>query len=163
MSAPVTLYKLLINTLRGLGLFFLVVFLVFFLAPFSFKWIERNSWRSDALSRLAKTEGDDPMVQSELHNMKVPTSKSEPGSWSGRSVIRMTNGEYLIYQYWHRSAMVEDLLLARGSNGLWYSGHDHYCNDMAMIRFDPPASSIAEFASKYCLSEFDGPEQSKAE
>ncbi|GEP42044.1 hypothetical protein [Brevifollis gellanilyticus] len=166
MPTPTKFRNLLITTFRGLGLSFLFgvgALVILCGGTYVFYWWEQSSWRVSALSRLANAEQADAMVQSELSQIKVPTSESYPGSWVGRYVIKMTNGEHLVYEYWHRKALVADLLLARGSDGRWYSGNDHYCNDMAMIRFFPPSSSIAEFASKYSLHEFDGPKQTKAQ
>ena len=162
MSILSHLYAIARSILLAVGFIF-VGLLLLLLIGFGWMWTERSIWKSGALSRLTTVEQSDPMVQAELQSMKDPTSESGPWSWAGRYVVRMTNGEYLIYQYWHRRGMVADLFLARGSNGRWYSGDYHFCNDMAVARFNPQPLSIAEFASKYALSEFEGPAAVPAE
>lgn len=161
MSILSHIYAIVRGILRVVG-FILATLLGLLLIAFGWTWTERIIWKSGALSRLATAERSDPMVQAELQSMKDPTSESGPWSWAGRCVVRMTNGEYLVYQYWHRQGMVADLFLARGSNGRWYSGNYHFCNDMAVARFNQRPSSITEFASQYGLSVFVGPESAKA-
>lgn len=156
MSILGHIYGIACGALRAVG-FLVAAVVLWFLIGFGWMWTERTLWKSKALSRLATAERDDRMVQAELHSKAVPTSESDPRAWAGRHVIKMTNGEYLIYQYWHRSAGVADLFLARGSNGRWYSVNYHFCNEMTVARFTPQPLSIAEFASKYALSEFEGP------
>jgi len=69
----------------------------------------------------------------------------------------MTNGEYIIYAFWHgaNSGFVDHLFLGHCSDGRWLYSTYHFCNHMAGADADPPGS-INEFAATYSAREFDG-------
>ena len=98
------------------------------------------------------------MVQHELRSLNLAAQEAQPGLWAGNRVVRMTNGDYLIYAFWHGMNMgfVDHLFLAHGSDGRWYYSSYHFCQQLTTIRFYPRPLSIADFASKYSLREFDG-------
>ncbi len=70
----------------------------------------------------------------------------------------MTNDESLVYASRHgfNNGSVDHLFFAHGSDGRWYYSTYHFCNSMAGVMGDGPPGSIAEFASRYAVREFDG-------
>lgn len=123
-------------------------------------WMEaqRAEWKTATLAHLAEAELRDPFVQSELRSLTSDPANTPIGSWAGQKVIKMTNGEHLVYDFRHGANIgyLDHLFLARGSNGRWYYSTYHFCNMLTGIRMDNPPSSISDFASKYWLREFDG-------
>jgi hypothetical protein len=69
----------------------------------------------------------------------------------------MTNGEYIIYAFWHgaNSGFVDHLFLGHCSDGRWLYSTYHFCTHMAGADADPPGS-INEFETTYWAREFDG-------
>jgi len=100
---------------------------------------------------------DDAEIRTEIDQIKRPTLNLNFG-WAHDHVILMTNGEYLVYEFWHgfNSGAVDHLFLARGTNGKWYYSTYHFCSHMTGISGEDPAGSISEFAKRYSVREFDG-------
>ncbi len=117
----------------------------------------RQNWKNAALRRLADTSLTNGQILVELDQIRHPTPSLNFG-WAHDHVILMTNGQYLVYAFWHgfNSGAVDHLFLAHGTDGKWYYSTYHFCNHMAGILGDDPAASISEFASTYSLREFDG-------
>ncbi|SPE51234.1 hypothetical protein SBV1_130103 [Verrucomicrobia bacterium] len=117
----------------------------------------RKSWAIAAVRQLAAITLTNMEIRTELDQIKHPTPDLDFG-WAHEHVILMTNGEYLVYAWWHgaNSGFVDHLFLARGTAGKWYFSTYHFCNQMAGILGDEPAGSIAEFAKRYSVREFDG-------
>ena len=117
----------------------------------------REHWKTAALRQLAGRSISNEEVQTELNQIRNPTP-SLNFSWAHAHVILMTNGEYLVYAWWHgaNSGFVDHLFLAHGTDGKWYYSTYHFCNQMAGILGDDPAGSIREFATRYSVREFDG-------
>jgi hypothetical protein len=154
-------YSLLRKILVRLGCLFvglLVLVVILFLIVEYRQESERAQWKTETLAQLAKKDQTDPFVQSDLATLTADSANTQLGTWAGNQVIRMINGEYLIYAFWHGSNMgyVDHLFLAHGSNGRWYYSTYHFCQQLVAIRSDDPPASIADFATKYSLSEFDG-------
>ncbi len=65
----------------------------------------------------------------------------------------MTNGEYIVYDYWHgaNNGFVDHLFLGHSSDGRWLYSTYHFCNHMAMVVGDEPPGSNAEFAKRYAV------------
>ena len=118
----------------------------------------RATWKTATLPQLAELSSTNTEIQTELNYLKNPTPNVNLG-WAGLDhVLLMTNGEYLIYAWHHglNSGLVKHLFLAHGTDGKWYYSTYHFCNHMGTIRGDDPPGSIAEFAKRYSVREFDG-------
>lgn len=118
---------------------------------------ERAHWKTTALQQLAGMSLTSEPITTELEQIRHPTPNLDFG-WAHEHVVAMTNGEYLVYAFWHgaNSGFVEHLFLAHGTDGKWYYSTYHFCNRMAAISADDPPGSIGEFANRYWLREFDG-------
>lgn len=118
---------------------------------------QRAEWKTTTLAQLSSAEITDPLVQSELVSL-TGDSTNNSFSWAGQRVIKLTNGEFLVYAFWHgqNAGFVDHLFLAHGSDGQWYYSSYHFCQQLTGIRFFPRPLSIADFADKYALREFDG-------
>jgi hypothetical protein len=117
----------------------------------------REKWKDATLRQLAGMSLTNEMIHTELEQIKHPTPNLNFG-WAHEHVILMTNGEYLVYGWWHgfNSGFVDHLFLAHGTDGKWYYSTFHFCNRLAVLGIDDPAGSIAEFAKRYSVREFDG-------
>jgi hypothetical protein len=137
---------------------FIVVLVVGYGAVMKHKFEHaRKVWKDEALVQIAKTSLADKEVLTEIDQMKHPTSELNFG-WTHEHVLLMTNGEFLVYAFRHgfNSGFVDHLFLAHGSDGHWYYSTYHFCNRMAAVVADEPPGSIAEFARRYSVREFDG-------
>ena len=117
----------------------------------------RDHWKTAALRRLSETSISNEQISTELHQIRNPTPNLNIG-WAHDDVILMTNGEYLVYAWWHgaNSGFVDHLFLAHGTDGKWYYSTYHFCNGMAGILGDDPPGSIREFTARYSVRDFDG-------
>lgn len=117
----------------------------------------RKVWKDEALAQIAKTSMTNQEILTEIDQIKHPTPNLDFG-WANEHVLLMTNDEFLIYEFRHgfNSGFVDHLFLARGSNGRWYYSTYHFCNGMAGVIGDEQPGSIAEFAKRYSVREFDG-------
>lgn len=136
----------------------IVIFLGGCWAAVQFKYQRaRVAWKNTALHQLSETGLTNEQILTELEQIRHPTQNLNFG-WAHDHVILMTNGQYLVYAFWHgsNSGVVDHLFLAHGTDGKWYYSTYHFCNRMAGISGDDPAGSIGEFARTYSLREFDG-------
>jgi hypothetical protein len=117
----------------------------------------RRAWKSEALVQIAKTSMTGEEVLTEIDQIKHPTPNLNFG-WTNEHVLLMTNGEFLVFAFYHgfNNGFIDHLFLAHGSDGRWYYSTYHFCNRMAAIIGDEPPGSIAEFARRYSVQEFDG-------
>ncbi len=117
----------------------------------------RKSWNNEALGQLARTSLTNDEVRAEIDQIQHPTPSLNFG-WAHEHVLLMTNGEFLVHASRHgfNNGLVDHLFLAHGSDGRWYYSTYHFCNRMAGVSGDDPPGSIAEFATKYAVREFDG-------
>jgi hypothetical protein len=117
----------------------------------------RRTWKTSTLQKLGHTRIENEDIRTEIDQIKNPTPNLNFG-WAHDHVILMTNGEYLVYEFWHgfNSGTVDHLFLAHGTDGKWYYSTYHFCSHMAGILGDDPAGSISEFAKRYSVREFDG-------
>lgn len=117
----------------------------------------RANWKTTTLRQLAEMSVTNQVILTELDQIRHPTPNLDFG-WAHDHVILMTNGEYLVYAFWHgfNSGPIDHLFLAHGTDGKWYYSTYHFCNRLALLGIDPPAVSIAEFAKRYSVVEFDG-------
>jgi len=117
----------------------------------------RENWKTATLRQLAGMSITNEQIRTETDQLKNPTPSLDFG-WVNQHVILMTNGDYLVYAWRHgaNNGVVDHLFLACGTDGKWYYSTYHFCNQMAGIRGDDPAGSIAEFAKRYFVRQFDG-------
>ncbi|HZI32929.1 MAG TPA: hypothetical protein VFF11_11350 [Candidatus Binatia bacterium] len=117
----------------------------------------RKVWKNEVLVQIAKTSMTNDEILTEIDQIKHPTRILDFG-WANERVILMTNGEFLIYAFYHgfNNGFVDHLFLAHGSDGRWYYSTYHFCNGMAGVIGDEPPGSIAEFTKRYSVREFDG-------
>ena len=115
----------------------------------------RAVWKTAALQRLAGLSNE--AVSRELEQLKESAGAGEYRRWTGDEVVLMTNGEYIVYAFWHgsNSGFVDHLFLGRCSDGRWLYSTYHFCISMAGADADP-SGSINEFAATYSAREFDG-------
>jgi hypothetical protein len=115
---------------------------------------ERATWKTATLGQLAATS----LTKEDIARDLAPWSTPEDQAWTGETVLLMKNGEYLIFAFHHgfNNGFVDHLFLAHGSDGHWYYSTYHFCNSMVTISSDGQPGSIAEFASRYAVREFDG-------
>lgn len=108
--------------------------------------------------RLTNLSLTNQEVRTELEAMKAERRESGETTWAGDRVLRMKNGEFIVYEYRHgrNDYFPPHLFLGRCSDGRWIYSSYHFCNSMSMIEFDPIPNSIADFAKKYSAREFDG-------
>lgn len=118
---------------------------------------ERAQWKGPTLERLAGLSVTNEQIRTELDQIKNPTPGLNFG-WAHEHVLLMTNGEYIIYASRHgaNNGFVDHLFLGHGSDGRWLYSTYHFCGSMAGTSGDDPPGSIAEFAKRYSVREFDG-------
>ncbi len=119
---------------------------------------ERTAWKDATLSRLQLISLPNQELDQKIESLKTPSKHGKARQWAEVDCAVMLNEEYLVYAFHHgfNVGWVDHLLLARGSNGRWYYSTYHFCNGMINIRGDEQPKSIAEFAERYSLREFDG-------
>jgi hypothetical protein len=117
----------------------------------------RDDWKTAALRELAGMSFTNEDIRTELDQIRHPTPNLDFG-WAHDHVILMTNGQYLVYAWRHglNNGFVDHLFLAHGTDGKWYYSTYHFCNHLVALHVDEPAGSIAEFAKRYSVREFDG-------
>jgi hypothetical protein len=117
----------------------------------------RAVWKTSALQRLAGLTATNEDIRRELGELKASPREVDYQRWTGDQVVLMTNGEYIIYAFWHgaNSGFVDHLFLGHCSDGRWLYSTYHFCNHMAGADADPPGS-LREFAATYSAREFDG-------
>lgn len=119
---------------------------------------DRTRWKGITLERLAGLSITNEEICRELEELKAGPKPNIDFGWAHDQVLLMTNGEYIIFGFWHSPyrGFVGDLFLGHGSDGRWLYSTYHFCNRMAAVRGDDPPGSIAEFEKRYSVREFDG-------
>ncbi len=117
----------------------------------------RETWKTSTLRKLADTPLTNQVTLPELDQIRHPTANLN-SCWANDHVILMTNGQYLVYVWWHgaNSGFIDHLFLAHGTDNKWYYSTYHFCNGMCGILGEDPAGSIREFCQRYAVHEFDG-------
>lgn len=118
----------------------------------------RRTWKNITLPKLASLSVTNEAIRQELETISAASGMSDGRAWIEQHVLVMTNGEALLFAWRHgaNNGFVDHLFLAHGSNGRWYYSTYHFCGSMAGAMGDPPPGSIAEFATRYAVREFDG-------
>lgn len=130
----------------------------------------RRDWKEEAIAVIHHFANDHDWVKTEIAHIASADASRDPAilaeEWLSNRMILMTNGEWLIYRnHCSKEAfkpgakprrMVNDIFLAKGSNGKWYYSTCHFCVGMMVIVGEDPPPSIEAFARRYHLREFDG-------
>jgi hypothetical protein len=119
---------------------------------------KRTQWKGPALDRLSRLSITNEEVRQELEALKAPSTNKTESGWADEHVLLMTNGECIVYEYYHgkNDYFPPHLFLGHCSDGRWLYSSYHFCNCMNMVRWEDPPGSIAEFAKRYSAREFDG-------
>ena len=117
----------------------------------------RRIWKDETLTQLMQIGLTSEVVTNELQQIREK-SASSPIGWSNEHVLLMTNGEFLVYAFYHgfNTGFIDHLFLAQGSDGHWYYSTYHFCHSLAGIIGDEAPGSLAEFARRYSVRQFDG-------
>jgi hypothetical protein len=123
----------------------------------------RRQWKEEAIPLIAKWADDQKGRAQEigaLTNRTAETRVLEAG-WLTDKMILMGSGEWLIYKsHCSKEAphLVNDIFLAKCSDGRWYYSTFHFCVRMVALRMEqetqPP--NLAMFVHEYNLRPFDG-------
>jgi hypothetical protein len=124
---------------------------------------QRRHWKDDAIPAIANLAENKSWREKEIGVLTKMTENEhviEKG-WLTDNLILMENGEWLVYRSHCSKAKphtVEDIFLAKGSDGKWYYSTFHFCVGMVALRGEqetqPP--SLAMFVHEYNLRQFDG-------
>jgi len=121
--------------------------------------IPRVRWKSEALARLHRPTAGTNAVPLEIESIKASMAKeSQVQDWTSDHVMLFGNGDYIEYEYRHgaNDLFPPHLLLAHTSDGQWIYSSFHFCNAMAMVRWDRQPTNLTEFMSRYSVLPFDG-------
>jgi hypothetical protein len=118
----------------------------------------RTYWMQATLPKLAGLSFTNDDIRQEIQSLRESEVQGDHQIWTGDHVLLMTNGECLVYAFYHgfNSGFIDHLFLAHGSDRRWYYSTYHFCNSMAAVMGDEPPGSIAEFSKRYAVREFDG-------
>jgi len=97
-------------------------------------------------------------IKREIDSLKLSIVFPDQQLWTGDQVLLMTNGECMVYEFYHgfNNGFIDHLFLAHGTDGCWYYSTYHFCNHMCGVMGDDPPGSLAEFAKTYSVRKFDG-------
>ena len=148
----------------ALGLLVLVLCIALFpLLLRASLYAARRSWKNEAIPLITKLASNKDWIGKEIKAVGTQTNDDRVlvSGWLTDKLILMENGEWLVYQSHCSKAAphyVEDIFLAKGSDGKWYYSTFHFCVGMVVLRLEqetqPP--SLAFFAHEYNLRQFDG-------
>jgi hypothetical protein len=129
----------------------------------------RKEWKDRAVSESAQLTGAPVRIEREVDSAKraLAEEKTYTDAWiSDRggatrptvSFILMANGQWIAYASMcsKEDERIHDIFVGHGSDGKWYYSTYHFCVRMIALRTDPQPSSLAAFAERYFLREFDG-------
>jgi hypothetical protein len=77
----------------------------------------RAVWKTAALQRLSGLTATNEDIRRELGELKASPREGDYQRWTGDQVVLMTNGEYIVYRFWHgaNSGFVDHLFLGHCS------------------------------------------------
>ena len=141
------------------------LFISIFAIPYWNRYKERREWKEKAISEIVKYSADKNWIENGIKGLKTlppPQNFANGGAgWLSHNMILFRNGEWLIYRnHCHKEPphTVEDIFIAKGSNGKWYYTTCHFCIEMYGLLMDQhcPPPDISIFSKAYHLKEFDG-------
>ena len=120
----------------------------------------RRAWKEKAVADIAFRVAGRAWATNEVAALRKTGSKDDTSyeDWLSDHMILMRNGAWLAYASvcQKRNHRIQDLFLARGSDGQWYYSTYHFCIDMIVLRMEDQSEDLAGFAKKYYLRTFDG-------
>lgn len=125
----------------------------------------RRNWKEEAIPTITRLADDKNWVRKEIDFLT--DGKSGPGQrllayqWLSDRMILMESGEWLIYRsHCHKEPPhdVEDICIAKGSDGKWYYTTCHFCVNMTALKMmqDDQPKNLDHFVRRYHLRTFDG-------
>lgn len=129
----------------------------------------RLAWKESAIPEITRYADDSPWVKREIAMLVNESAKkgntiiSKP--WLSDRMMLMKSGEWLVYRsHCHKEEPrnVQDICIAKGSNGKWYYSTCHFCVGMiSLLGFQENQEEIqpkdlAWFLKNYQFKEFDG-------
>lgn len=125
----------------------------------------RLAWKESAIPEITRYADDPAWVKRDIAMLANESAKegntilAEP--WLSDRMMLMKSGEWLVYRsHCHKEEPhdVEDICIAKGSNGRWYYSTCHFCVGMIallMLQHEPPPD-LESFLKRYQFREFDG-------
>lgn len=125
----------------------------------------RQQWKEEAIPTIARLYENRGWIDDETKFLQNGSSGqdgrllAEP--WLSDRLILMESGEWLIYKsHCHKEPPhnVQDICIAKGSDGIWYYTTCHFCVRMislTMMQDDQP-KDLAYFIQRYHFRQFDG-------
>jgi hypothetical protein len=136
--------------------------------PFLTYWskVQRKAWKEAAIPEITRLAANRDWLAAETARLENGETNRPvlASGWLTDRLILMENREWLVYKSHCSKAaprLVEDIFLAKGSDGRWYYSTFHFCLGMLTLIMEqedgPPAmTNLAAFAHEYRLREFDG-------
>ena len=120
----------------------------------------RRTWKEKGIAEIAARLADPAWPTNEFARLKTQSTDDSGGEarWLSDHIILMRKGEWLAYANICRKQdkRIQDLFLARGSNGRWYYSTYHFCIGMMVLRMEEQPDDLTGFAKTYFLQAFDG-------
>ena len=145
---------------------FAVVFLVIVAVVLAFSSVAiywqhpRRDWKNQAVAEIVKLAADSQWLSQELAAVRkrCPPGKRYEGTWFSDSLALAADGQWLIYRTKcsKEDRKIDDIFVAKASNGKWYYSTYHFCIRMASLRIDGQPVDLDTLIKDYALREFDG-------
>ncbi|MCY2952811.1 MAG: hypothetical protein NTU53_12685 [Planctomycetota bacterium] len=140
-------------------LVFLVVVLAFGSVPVYRQHLRRD-WKNQAVAEIVKLAADSQWLSQELAAVRkrCPPGSRFEGAWFSKDLALAGDDQWLIYKSkcskedWR----IDDIFIAKASNGKWYYSTYHFCIGMLCLKIDIQPRDLDALISKYALREFDG-------
>jgi hypothetical protein len=120
----------------------------------------RRAWKEKAFAEIAARMADPAWVEGEIKSVKqqAAADPSSSDAWFSDRLILMRNGDWLAYANIcsKEDKRIQDLFLARGSDGRWYYSTYHFCIGLVVLRMEEPSDDLPAFVKTYYLRQFDG-------
>jgi hypothetical protein len=120
----------------------------------------RKDWKANAIAEIARRSGDSNSIASEVKLLRteLANTNSDSVDWLSQQLLLMRNEEWMVYanKCSKEDQRIHDIFIGRGSDGKWYYSTFHFCIRMVVARGDDQPESLAVFAKRYFLVEFDG-------
>lgn len=120
----------------------------------------RKAWKEKSIAEISSRISDSAWVSNELARVRA-RGTNDPGDsdgWLSERLIVMRNGDWLAYANicQKENRRIEDMFVARGSDGRWYYSTFHFCKGMIVLRMEEQAEDLPAFARADYLRSFDG-------
>ncbi len=120
----------------------------------------RKAWKEKSIAEISSRINDSAWVTNELAQIRArgTNDPSDSDGWLSERLIVMRNGDWLAYANicQKEDRRIQDLFLARASDGRWYYSTFHFCKGMIVLRMEEQSEDLPAFASAYYLHSFDG-------